>query len=174
MLYGNRRRFDRRVTSTAIPATTRKSSRWVAAFTASSSAAASVVAERIGVAARMSWRAKRGADELNRDARGGFNRPDSRRRFKSRMCSLSQRTYPTSQVRPISSYSQFADLASARQRCCNRLCERKTFVRQPDRAFAPRARETRRVAGLARSIGYVAGGRPAERLMRRLSLPGAP
>jgi hypothetical protein len=83
MLYGNRRRFDRRVTSTAIPATTRKSSRWVAVFTASSSAAASVVAERIGVAARMSWRAKRGADELNRDARGGFNRPDSRRRFKS-------------------------------------------------------------------------------------------
>lgn len=35
----------------------------------------------------------------------------------------------------------------------------------------PRARETRRVAELARSIGYVAGGRPAERLMRLLGLP---
>jgi hypothetical protein len=51
------------------------------------------------------------------------------------------------------------------------LCQRQTFVDRVDQAFMPHARQTRRVAELARSIGYAAGGRPAERLMRRLGLP---
>ena len=58
-----------------------------------------------------------------------------------------------------------------RWRCCNMLCQRQTFVDRVDQAFMPHARQTRRVAELARSIGYAAGGRPAERLMRRLGLP---
>jgi Transposase len=44
-------------------------------------------------------------------------------------------------------------------------------VDQPDQVVMPRARETRRVAELARSIGYVRGGRPGERLLRLLGLP---
>jgi hypothetical protein len=58
-----------------------------------------------------------------------------------------------------------------RWRCCNMLCQRQTFVDRVDQALMPHARQTRRVAELARSIGYAAGGRPAERLMRRLGLP---
>ena len=58
-----------------------------------------------------------------------------------------------------------------RWRCCNMLCQQQTFVDRVDQAFMPHARQTRRVAELARSIGYATGGRPAERLMRRLGLP---
>src|SRR5271165_2806555 len=58
-----------------------------------------------------------------------------------------------------------------RWRCCNKLCPRQTFVDRTDHVFLPHARQTCRVAELARSIGYVAGGRPTERLMRRLGLP---
>src|SRR5271166_319012 len=57
-----------------------------------------------------------------------------------------------------------------RWRCCNKLCPRQTFVDRTDHVFLPHARQTCRVAELARSIGYVAGGRPTERLMRRLGL----
>jgi len=72
---------------------------------------------------------------------------------------------------PVQGTSVELQVSVTRWRCGNRLCERKTFVDRADPVFMPRARETRRVADLARSIGYVAGGRPAERLMRRLGLP---
>jgi transposase len=58
-----------------------------------------------------------------------------------------------------------------RWRCCNQLCDRQTFADQVDQVIKPYARQTGRVAELARLIGYAAGGRPAERLMRRLGLP---
>jgi transposase len=72
---------------------------------------------------------------------------------------------------PVQGTTVELQVGVTRWRCGNRLCERKTFVGQPDQVFRPRARETRRVADLARLIGYVAGGRPAERLMRQLGLP---
>ena len=72
---------------------------------------------------------------------------------------------------PVQGTTVELQVSVTRWRCGNRLCERKTFVGQPDQVFRPRARETRRVADLARLIGYVAGGRPAERLMRQLGLP---
>jgi transposase len=38
-----------------------------------------------------------------------------------------------------------------RWRCCNMLCQRQTFVDRVDQAFMPHARQTHRVAELARS-----------------------
>jgi transposase len=58
-----------------------------------------------------------------------------------------------------------------RWRCCNQSCERRTFADQADRVIKPYARQTGRVAELAHLIGYAVGGRPAERLMRRLGMP---
>jgi transposase len=58
-----------------------------------------------------------------------------------------------------------------RWRCCNQLCDRRTFADQADQVIKPYARQTGRVAELARLIGYAVGGRPAERLMRRLGMP---
>jgi len=58
-----------------------------------------------------------------------------------------------------------------RWRCRNRGCERKTFSDLIPRIARPFARRTRRVSELAHLVGYAAGGRPAERLMRRLGLP---
>ncbi|HWF09305.1 MAG TPA: ISL3 family transposase, partial [Bryobacteraceae bacterium] len=72
---------------------------------------------------------------------------------------------------PVQGTSVELQVSVTQWRCGNRSCQRNTFVDLADQVFMPRARETRRVAELARSIGYVAGGRPAERLMRLLGLP---
>jgi transposase len=58
-----------------------------------------------------------------------------------------------------------------RWRCCNQLCDRRTFADQADRAIKPYARQTGRVAELACLIRYAVGGRQTERLMRRLGMP---
>ena len=60
-------------------------------------------------------------------------------------------------------------VSMTRWRCCNQLCDRRTFADQVDQAIKPYARQTRRVAELARLIGYAVGGRPAERLMGGLA-----
>jgi hypothetical protein len=61
-------------------------------------------------------------------------------------------------------------LRQARWRCRNPCCARKTFV-TPLPESAPRfARRTRRVTDLALLLVHAAGGRPAERLMKRLGL----
>ena len=62
-------------------------------------------------------------------------------------------------------------LSMTRWRCRNQLCDRQTFADQADQAVRSSARQTGRVAELARLIGYAVGGRPAERLMRRLGMP---
>jgi transposase len=50
-----------------------------------------------------------------------------------------------------------------RWRCCNQLCDRRTFADQADQAIKPHARQTGRVAELARLIGHAVGGRAAGR-----------
>ena len=58
-----------------------------------------------------------------------------------------------------------------RWRCRNQQCDRRIFTeRVPDLA-APFARRTARLAGIVRLLGHSAGGRPSERLMRRLGMP---
>src|ERR1700742_4970755 len=59
----------------------------------------------------------------------------------------------------------------ARWRRQNQRCERQTFSDRLPHVAGSCARRTRRVADLSRLFGYVAGGRPAERLMATLGLP---
>jgi transposase len=62
-------------------------------------------------------------------------------------------------------------LRQIRWRCRNPRCSQKTFV-NPLAQSAPRfARRTRRVTDVALLLVHATGGRPAERLMRRLGLP---
>jgi transposase len=58
-----------------------------------------------------------------------------------------------------------------RWRCHTRNCERKTFSDLILPIAHPFARRTCRVSELAYVVGHSSGGRPAERLMKRLGLP---
>ena len=59
-----------------------------------------------------------------------------------------------------------------RWRCQNPHCGRKTFAaRLPGTIAGPRARHTDRVIELVKLFAYMAGGRPAERLMAKLGIP---
>ena len=52
-----------------------------------------------------------------------------------------------------------------------RECERETFTDQLPDIVCPHARRTQRVAELVHFFGHGTGGRPAERLMKRLGMP---
>jgi zinc-finger of transposase IS204/IS1001/IS1096/IS1165 len=58
-----------------------------------------------------------------------------------------------------------------RWRCRNQLCDRRIFTERVPSLAAPFARRTARLAGIVRLLGHGAGGRPSERLMRRLGMP---
>ena len=58
-----------------------------------------------------------------------------------------------------------------RWRCQNPYCPRQTFADPLPEVAAVLGRRTRRVAELARLVGHASGGRPAERLLKRLGLP---
>jgi transposase len=58
-----------------------------------------------------------------------------------------------------------------RWRCRNQLCDRRIFTERVPSLAAPFARRTARLAGIVRLIVHSAGGRPSERLMRRLGMP---
>jgi hypothetical protein len=58
-----------------------------------------------------------------------------------------------------------------RWRCRNQLCDRRIFTERAPSLAAPFARRTARLAGIVRLLGHSAGGRPSERLMRRLGMP---
>ena len=53
----------------------------------------------------------------------------------------------------------------------NGACKRKTFVEQLPEIAAPRARRTTRAAELVYLFGHGVGGRPGERLMKRIGMP---
>jgi transposase len=59
----------------------------------------------------------------------------------------------------------------SRWRCLNRECERETFTDQLPEIVCPHARRTQRIAQLVHLFGHGSGGRPAERLMKRLGMP---
>ena len=61
-------------------------------------------------------------------------------------------------------------LRVSRWRCLNGSCERRTFADRLPGIVPPHARRTRRTAELVRIFGHVAGGRPRERLMKRLGI----
>ena len=58
-----------------------------------------------------------------------------------------------------------------RWRCRNQQCGRLVFTECVPGLAAPFARRTARLAGIVRLLGHSAGGRPSERLMRRLGMP---
>jgi transposase len=58
-----------------------------------------------------------------------------------------------------------------RWRCRNPQCARQSFVERLEKSALPHARRTRRASELARLLGHVTGGRPAERLLHRLGIP---
>jgi len=58
-----------------------------------------------------------------------------------------------------------------RWRCRNQHCDRSIFTERVPGLAAPFARRTARLAGIVRLLGHSAGGRPSERLMRRLGTP---
>lgn len=62
-------------------------------------------------------------------------------------------------------------LRMIRWHCDNPACHRQTFASQTPGVTEPYARQTGRVTDLVRLLGHTAGGRPAERLLRRLGLP---
>jgi transposase len=62
-------------------------------------------------------------------------------------------------------------LRMIRWRCDNQNCHRQTFAGQIAGVAKSYARQTGRVTELARLLAYTAGGRGAERLLRRLGLP---
>jgi transposase len=62
-------------------------------------------------------------------------------------------------------------LRAIRWRCRNADCERRTFTDQLPEIASPRARRTCRVADIVQLLGHGMGGRPGERLMKRLGMP---
>ncbi|MBV9909099.1 MAG: ISL3 family transposase, partial [Hyphomicrobiales bacterium] len=58
-----------------------------------------------------------------------------------------------------------------RWRCRNQRCDRRIFTERVPGLAAPFARRTTRLAEIVRLLGHSAGGRPSERLMRRLGMP---
>ena len=62
-------------------------------------------------------------------------------------------------------------LRMRRWRCCNKTCERQTFVERLPEIAAPLARRTRRADELLHLFGHSVGGRPGERLMERIGMP---
>ena len=57
-----------------------------------------------------------------------------------------------------------------RFRCRNPPCPRKIFCERLPRIARVYARQTERAAEIVRLIGYVAGGRPGQRILERLSM----
>jgi Transposase/zinc-finger of transposase IS204/IS1001/IS1096/IS1165 len=58
-----------------------------------------------------------------------------------------------------------------RWQCRNKGCKRKTFAAQLPETAAPLARRTTRAAELVYLFGHGVGGRPGERLLKRIGMP---
>src|ERR1700722_8188788 len=58
-----------------------------------------------------------------------------------------------------------------RWRCRNQQCDRRIFTECVAALAAPSARRTTRLAEIVRLLGHSAGGRPSERLLKRLGMP---
>jgi hypothetical protein len=72
---------------------------------------------------------------------------------------------------PAQGASVTLKLRMRRWRCCNKACERQTFVERLPEIVTPFARRTRRAAELLHLFGHGVGGRPGERLLERIGMP---
>ncbi len=80
---------------------------------------------------------------------------------------------PTAAFRnlPVQGKTVTVKLRLSRWRCAHQKCERQTFIDRLPTMASPYARRTRRVAEIVGLLGHSPGGRPGERLMRRLGMP---
>jgi transposase len=93
--------------------------------------------------------------------------PDCGQRSRNRHGSYCRRL----QDLPVQDRVVTVKLLLSRWRCAHQKCVRHTFTdRVPQIAF-PYARRTTRVMDIVGLLGHSAGGRPGERLMRRLGMP---
>ncbi len=72
---------------------------------------------------------------------------------------------------PVQGKTVTVKLRLSRWRCTHQKCERQTFTDRLPTIASPYARRTRRVSEIVGLLGHSAGGRPGERLMRRLGMP---
>jgi transposase len=71
---------------------------------------------------------------------------------------------------PVQGVAVLVKMRVSRWRCLNRECERETVTDQLPEVVCPHARRTQRIAELVHLFGHGTGGRPAERLMKRLGM----
>jgi transposase len=93
--------------------------------------------------------------------------PDCRHQSKSRH----GWSYRSLQDLPIQGNEVTVRLQLRRWRCTYRQCRRQTFTDRVPAIASPYARRTRRVAEIVGLLGHSTGGRPGERLIRRLGMP---
>lgn len=72
---------------------------------------------------------------------------------------------------PVQGRTVKVKLTLTRWKCPHPECGRKTFTDQLRTIASPYAHRTERMADIVRLVGHGMGGRPAERLMRRLGMP---
>ena len=72
---------------------------------------------------------------------------------------------------PVQGAVVIVKMGVSRWRCLNGECERRTFTDRLPEIVSPHARRTQRIAELVHLFGHGTGGRPGERLMKRLGMP---
>jgi hypothetical protein len=89
------------------------------------------------------------------------------------MQSKSRRSVYSRTLRDLSAQGAMVviDARLARWRRRNERCDRRIFTERLPGLAAPFARQTARLVEIVRLVGHSMGGRPSERLMRRLGMP---
>lgn len=80
-------------------------------------------------------------------------------------------SYRSLQDLPVQGNEVTVRLQLSRWRCTYRQCRRQTFTDRVPAIASPYARRTTKVAEIIGVLGHSTGGRPGERLMRRLGMP---
>jgi len=77
----------------------------------------------------------------------------------------------TAQDLPIQGVTVTLEMLVSRWRCRNVQCPRRIFTERIPKVVAPHRQRTERMESIVQCVGRSLGGRPAERLMKRLGMP---
>jgi transposase len=72
---------------------------------------------------------------------------------------------------PVQGTQVMLRLHLGRWRCRNAGCQRRIFTERLPKVCAPYAQQTKRTREIIAAMGHALGGRPGERLMRKLGMP---
>ena len=72
---------------------------------------------------------------------------------------------------PVQGTQTTLRLHLGRWRCRNTGCQRRIFTERLSKVCAPYAQQTKRTGEIIAAMGHALGGRPGQRLMRRLGMP---